>query len=156
MNEYFSRSGLTQVDRTTSRAPSAVPAVQPITAQQGADPQAGKSRPGKPYDGEAGAALSEDDLASAAEYARVQARVADILAELRSTTGASTVQGAEANIQSLLPAPIILVPLPPASREVVESAVMLGKRIAQQSSYAHAAQANLRRGTVDQVLSTGN
>lgn len=151
MNEYISRSGLTQVDRTTSRTPSAVPAVQPITAQQGVDSQAGKRQ-----DDESGAALSEDDLASAAEYARVQARVADILAELRSATGASTVQGAEANIQSLLPAPIILVPLPPASREVVESAVMLGKRIAQQSSYALAAQAHLKRGTVDQVLSTGN
>ena len=155
MNEYISRSGLTQVDRTTGRTPSAVPAVQPITAQQGVDTQAGKSPPGQPQDDEKGAALSEDDLASAAEYARVQARVADILAELRSANGASTVQGAEATIQSLLPAPIILVPLPPASREVVESAVMLGKRIAQQSSYAHAAQAHLKRGTVDQVLSAG-
>ena len=151
MNEYVARSELSQVDRVSPRAPSAVPAVQPIAAQQGVDPHAGK-----PHDGGTGAALSEDDLASAAEYAKVHARVADILAELRSASSTPTVEGAEADIQSLLPAPIILVPLPPASREVVESAVTLGKRIAEQASYAHAAQAHLRRGTVDQVLSTGN
>ncbi|MFC4592956.1 hypothetical protein [Sphingobium tyrosinilyticum] len=151
MNEYVSRSDLTQGDRAKARAPSAVPAVQPVTAQQGVDPHAGK-----PHEGEIGADLSEDDLASAAEYAKVHAKVADILADLRSAASAPTIEGAEAELQSLLPAPIILVPLPPASREAVESAVMLGKRIAEQASYAHAAQAHLKRGTVDQLLSTGN
>lgn len=149
MNEYLSRSELSQVDRVTARAPSAVPAVQPVSlAQPPADRQAGK-----PQSGEGTAPLSEDDLASAAEYAKVHARVADILAELKSAS-ASSVEGAEAEIQSMLPAPIILVPLPPASKEAVESAVTLGKRIAQQARYAHAAQAHLRRGTVDQILST--
>lgn len=148
MNEYVSRSDLTQVDRVSSPTPSAVPAVQPIAAQQGVDPHAGKPQSGDPHP-----TLSEDDLASAAEYAKVHARVADILAQLRSASVGPTVEGAEAEIQSLLPAPMILVPLPPASKEVVESAVTLGKRIAEQASYAHAAQAHLRRGTVDQLLS---
>lgn len=151
MNEYVSRSDLTQVDRVSSRTPSAVPAVQPVAAQQAMDAQTGKPQDGGPNTG-----LSEDDLASAAEYAKVHARVADILAELRSASVAPTVEGAEAEIQTLLPAPMILIPLPPASKEVVEAAVTLGKRIAEQASYAHAAQAHLRRGTVDQVLSTGN
>ena len=149
MNEYVSRSDLTQVDRVSSRTPSAVPAVQPIAAQQGTDTPAGK-----PQDGGTNMGLSEDDLASAAEYAKVHARVADILAELRSASATPTVEGAEAEIQTLLPAPMILVPLPPASKEAVESAVTLGKRIAEQASYAHAAQAHLKRGTVDQLLST--
>ena len=151
MNEYLSRSELSQVDRVNPRASSAVPAVQPVAAQQGVDPHAGR-----PDQGKAGPDLSEDDLASAAEYAKVHARVADILAKLRSASTAPAIEGAEAEIQSLLPAPIILVPLPPASREAVESAVTLGKRIVEQASYAHAAQAHLKRGTVDQVLSTGN
>ncbi|CAD7336978.1 hypothetical protein FIM10_06385 [Sphingomonadales bacterium 56] len=149
MNEYASRSDLTQVDRVSSRTPSAVPAVQPVAAQQGMDTPAGK-----PQDGGTNMGLSEDDLASAAEYAKVHARVADILAELRSASATPTVEGAEAEIQTLLPAPMILVPLPPASKEAVESAVTLGKRIAEQASYAHAAQAHLKRGTVDQLLST--
>ena len=148
MNEYVSRSDLTQVDRVSSRTPSAVPPVQAIAAQQGADRHAGKRQKGDPKP-----TLSEDDLASAAEYAKVHARVADILAQLRSASAGPTVEEAEAEIQSLLPAPMILVPLPPASKEVVESAVTLGKRIAEQASYAHAAQAHLRRGTVDQLLS---
>lgn len=149
MNEHLSRSELSQVDRVSTRAPSAVHAVQPVSSAQGVDSEARKSR-----GGEAAQLHSEDDLASAAEYAKVHARVADILAELRSSAGAVTVEGAEAEIASMLPAPIILVPLPPASKEAVESAVMLGKRIAEQASYAHAAQAHLRRGTVDQILST--
>lgn len=132
----------------SSRTPSAVPPVQAIAAQQGANRHAGKRQKGDPK-----STLSEDDLASAAEYAKVHARVADILAELRSASAAPTVEAAEADIQSLLPAPMILVPLPPASKEVIESAVTLGKRIAEQASYAHAAQAHLRRGTVDQLLS---
>lgn len=153
MNEYVSRSDLTQVDRVTPRPPSAVPAVQPVAAQQGID-----SHSGKLQDGGAAATLarSEDDLASAAEYAKVHARVADILAELRSASTDQAVEGAAADIQSLVPAPIILVPLPPASKEAVESAVTLGKRIAEQASYAHAAQAHVKRGTVDQLLSTGH
>ena len=151
MNEYVSRSDLTQVDRVTSRAPSGVPAVQPIAAQQGVDAHADR-----PHDSDNGGSLSEDDLASAAEYAKVHARVADILADLRSAASSPSVEGAEAEIQSLLPAPMILVPLPPASKEAVESAVTLGRRIAEQASYAHAAQAHLKRGTVDHLLSTGN
>ena len=148
MNEYLSRNDLTQVDRVTARPPAAVPAVQPISPQQPTDQHAGSSQ-----DGGAASSLAEDDLASAAEYAKVHARVADILAELRSSTGATDLSGAEAEIQSMIPAPLILVPLPPASKEAVESAVELGKRIAEQASYAHAAQAHLKRGTVDQILS---
>lgn len=131
------------------RAAGAVPVVQPVTPQQGAEQHGGASR-----EGAAGNAVAEEDLASAAEYAKVQARVADILAELRSSGSTTSVAGAEAKIQSMLPAPVILVPLPPASKEAVESAVGLGKRIAEQASYAQAAQAHLKRGTVDQILST--
>jgi len=147
MNEYVTRSGLSQVDRVKSRSTSAVPAVQPMALATGADPQSGRKSPGG-----RGAPLPEDDLASAAEYAKVHARVADILAELRSA-GESSLEDAAAEMQSMVPAPTILVPLPRGSKGAVESAVELGKRIAEQASYAHAAQAHLRRGTVDQLLS---
>jgi hypothetical protein len=149
MNDYVSRSDLTQVDRVAARAPSAVLPVQPVAARQGRGTQAGQ-----PQDGGPNPSLSEDDLASAAEYAKVRARVADILANLRSASATATVEAAEAEIQTLLPAPMILVPLPPASKEAIESAVKLGERIAEQASYALAAQSHLKRGTVDQLLST--
>lgn len=96
----------------------------------------------------------DDEMVSAAEYANVHARIADILADLKAETGGPSVEGAEAAIQSMFLAPIILVPLPPASKEAIESTVLLAKRIAAQTSGAHAAQAHVRRGTADQILST--
>ena len=116
--------------------------------------QDGHGRGGQHPSGQPAASSSEDDLASAAEYAKMHARVADILADLRAEGGEASVEAADAAIQTMLPAPIILVPLPPASKEAVESAVMLGKRIAEQAGYAHAAQAHLKRGAVDQILSS--
>ncbi|HEX7877265.1 MAG TPA: hypothetical protein VF489_11855 [Sphingobium sp.] len=152
MNEYFSRSERSQAGRATTGSRLAVPAVQPISTQQRGRQDAG-SHDGKPHDGESPPSFFEDDLAGAAEYARVYARVVDILAELRSAASAATVEDAEAEIQSMVPVPMILAPLPPTFREVMESAVTLGKRIAGQARYAHAAQAHLRRVAVDQLLS---
>lgn len=149
MNEYFSRSERSQAGRATTGSRLAVPAVQPISTQQRGRQNAG-SHDGKPHDGESSPSFFEDDLAGAAEYARVYARVVDILAELRS---AATVEEAEAEIQSMVPLPMILAPVPPTFREVMESAVTLGKRIAGQARYAYAAQAHLRRVAVDQLLS---
>jgi len=55
----------------------------------------------------------------------------------------------------MMPSPMVFVPLPPASKEAVEQAVTLAKKIAQQASYAHAAQAHIKRPMVDQLLSGG-
>lgn len=103
-----------------------------------------------------GASLNDDQLASAAEYASVHARIADILADLRSTNNAKTasVGGAAAEITAMLPAPIIIVPMAPASREQVERAAQLAKSMVERASYAHAAQAHIRPGTADQILAT--
>lgn len=98
--------------------------------------------------------MPDEEIASAADYAKVHARIADILADIRSEVRPQSVEGAQMEIQSMLPAPIILVPLPPASKETMESTVLLAKRIAEQASYAQAAQAHLKRGTVDQILAT--
>lgn len=155
MNEYMSRNELTRVDRVSPRSPSPVSAVQSIAANQRPAMQHGNGQGGQHPPGDAATSVSEDDLASAAEYAKMHARVADILADLKAYGGEVSVEAADAAIQTMLPTPIILVPLPPASKEAVESAVMLGKRIAEQASYAHAAQAHLKRGAVDQILSSG-
>ena len=90
---------------------------------------------------------------SAAEYARIHARIADIMAALRTDTGV-TVDVAATDIQSMLQTPVIIVPLPPASKEALESAAALAKRMADQAHYARMAQAHLRRGTVDHLIST--
>lgn len=98
-------------------------------------------------------AVIDDEVASAAEYAKVHARIADILADLRSGHTATSVDAAAESIQSLMPVPIILVPLPPASKEAVEHAALLAKRMADQAVYARAAHAPVSRGTVNQIAS---
>lgn len=153
MNEYLSRSEISPVDRAATRAPGAVTAVQPVaagTSATGRDTMSGTdAQPSAIVD----LAALDDEAAGAAEYAKVHARIADILADLRSQSTGMSIDGADAAVQSMMPAPFIFVPLPPATREAVERAADLAKRIASQASYAHAAQAHLKRGTVDQILS---
>ena len=151
MNDYFSRSEISPVERSATRAPSAVSAVQPISSSATVHQRGGSAARPMPDD-QAG---PEESIASSAEYAKVHARIADILAELRTQGSTTTVEGAADEIQSMLPAPQVLVPLPPASKEAVESSIRIAKRIAEQAAYAHAAQANFRHGAVEQIVSLG-
>ncbi|KKW93469.1 ribosome-recycling factor [Sphingobium chungbukense] len=152
MNDYFSRSDISPVERSATRAPSAVSAVQPVSSTSQTVRQGRGSSSQTAPDDQSG---SEDRIASSAEYAKVHARIADILAELRVQGTTATVQGAADEIQSMLPAPQVLVPLPPASKEAVESTIRIAKRIAEQAAIAHVAQANIRHGAVDQVVTIG-
>lgn len=150
MNDYVSRSDLTPVDRAGVRASSPVQAVQPVAASRSAQaPVRDTVQP----DPSTNTVIVDDDLASVAEYAEVHARIADILAGLQSS--ASTVNDAAGAIQQMIPRPMVLVPLPPASKEAVEHAAVLAKRIVERASYSHNAQANVARGTVDQVTAIG-
>lgn len=158
MNEYFSRSEISPVDRVTTRAPSAVLSVQSVEAngqradlasRPAAEPQSVTKAPAAVEN------QADEQLASAAEYVSVHARIASILADLRAGSyGANmSVDGAASAIQALMPAPIIIVPLPPASKEQVEHAALLAKRMVDQAARAQAAQSHLRVGTVDAALS---
>lgn len=153
MNESLGRNPITAVERTATRATPPVVPVPPANAGDGA----GSADLAKSHAALTTARVqsqpADDEFASAAEYAKVHARIADILADMRSATPPS-VDGAASAIESMLPQPIILVPLPPASREAVEHAAALAKRIAQQAGHAHAAQAHVRRGTADQIVTS--
>lgn len=150
MSDYFPRSELSPVERSATRGPSAVTATTSATARQGRQPSA-RPNPAK----EDSAGPLEGGIASSAEYAKVHARIADILAELRLQGGTITVEGAAEEIQSMIPAPSVLVPLPPASKDAVESSIRIARRIAEQASYAYAAQANMHPGTVELIISPG-
>ncbi|QUT05812.1 hypothetical protein KFK14_23235 [Sphingobium phenoxybenzoativorans] len=158
MNEYQSRSEIAPVDRVTRKV-AAVPSV-PAATPVNADTQAAVSQaPAAPTPADNAvnlAAGSEEQLASAAEYARVHASIADILAGLRAgqSSNTQTNDEAESAITALLPQPVIIVPLPPASKEMVERAVMLAKAMADQAQVTRSAQAHLKPGTVDQILAT--
>ncbi|BAV64646.1 hypothetical protein [Sphingobium cloacae] len=150
MNDYLSKTEISPVDR-----PKGVPAVSaaPSVAVRPDDGNAAASRGRAPVLPPADGMAVDEEVASAAEYARIHAEIADIMAHVRGNAQV-TVDEAASEIQSMLPTPIVIVPLPPASKEAVESTVSLARRMAEQSLYAHAAQAHMKRGTVDQILST--
>ena len=147
MNDYGSRSEVSPIDRAATRALSPVQAVPPASL----------GRSGREAPGARGAASQVDlasideDVASVAEYAKVHVEIADILADLRSATNPPSVEAAAGAIQALMPVPIILVPLPPASKEAVEHAADVARRIVARAAHAHAGQAHLQRATVEQV-----
>lgn len=149
MNDYVSRRELPPVDRVPSRPAAPVQAVQPVSANGPldiSDRNAGQNRE------QPDQVRLDDDLASIAEYVEVHARIADILAGLER--GGGSVDDAAAAIQQMIPRPIILVPLPPASKEAVEHAAVVARRVVERASYAHAAQAHVARGTVEQVAAS--
>lgn len=156
MSDYLARSELPPVDRTAVRATAPVQAVQPVSSSR-ATADATRDVPQDVEDTASGADSSTLDggAASAAEYAQVHARIANILADLHARGGID-VDGVTDAMQAMIPVPIVLVPLPPASREAVEYAAALAKRMVAQASYAYAAHAVMPRGVVDQVASTGN
>ena len=124
MNDYISRTELS-VDRGAARAPSAMSAIQPVSSSA-ATQQGGQSpRRAMPEDQPA----AEESIASSAEYAKVHARIADILGDLRSQGGNATVQGAADEIQSMLPAPQVLIPRITQWSNDLDLLVRIGERM---------------------------
>jgi hypothetical protein len=149
MDEFISRAELSPVDRTVVRGPAPAQAVKPVTASRASDAPDPRSRaPAAPPSDVA----ADPDLASVAEYVEVHARIADILADLGR--GAISVDDAAGAVQGMIPRPIVIVPLPPASREAVEHAAAVAKRIVERAAYAHGAQAHLSRHAVEQIAAS--
>lgn len=151
MNDYVSRAELTPVDRAVVRAPSSAAAVQPVAASRANDALTRDGRRGVAPPEQPDAA---QELASVAEYVEVHARIAEILADL--SAGRADVQGATDAVDAMIPRPIVIVPLPPASKEAVEHAAAVAKRIVERAAYAHAAQAHLARGAVEQIAASAS
>lgn len=146
MDDYISRAELSPVDRTVVRAAVPAQAVQPVSASRASD---AADREARAPVAEQDVATVDQDLASVAEYVEVHARISEILADLDS--GSISVQDAAGSVQALIPKPMVIVPLPPATKEAVEHAAAIAKRIVERASYSHAAQAHLSRGLVEQV-----
>lgn len=153
MNDFVSRSELPPVDRATMRSVAPTHAVPPVstgamTVMPDRDARAGRP-PAPSFD----MVKIDEDVASAAEYVKIHAEISSILADLRTNVGGFSATDAADAIQSMIPPPIILVPLPPASREAVEHAAVIAKRMVEHAAIANAAQ-NPRRGIVEQVVSS--
>lgn len=151
MSDFLSRSSeITPVDRSVTRATSPVAAIRAAGAK-GSDldnaPRRGFNRDNAPI-------TVDEDLAGAAEYAQMQARIADILAELRDRSDGANAAVADAAIRSLMPVPVVIIPPAPADKSELELAVGLAERITQQRAQAIAAHAVVRPGTVEGMLAS--
>lgn len=152
MNDYIQRSEISPVDRT---APRPVAPVTPIRSGFDTPPQPNIASSVTEDLGEGAdiAAGSEEQLASAAEYARTQAQLADIIASIRAAgTSLQALEGANDALNSLTPTPIVIVPFP-ASRDMLEQAARVARQLLANAAMARSAQSNVQPGTVDSILS---
>tara|TARA_R110000782_G_scaffold78276_5_gene155178 strand:- start:60161 stop:60610 length:450 start_codon:yes stop_codon:yes gene_type:complete len=145
MNEFVPRIETVPVERS-------VPAVRPVMAVESVQSGNGASQNGLGAD--TGEQARREHMASASDYARVQARIADILAHMDASAAEpeAALSNAETRLAMLRPDPTIVIPMPPASKEVIERAVDLARAMAQQAAITRSAQANVAQGTVDQLL----
>lgn len=146
MDDFRPRTAIAPIDRSAARPVVPAQAVKPVTASR---ETGGSDERARPAAQQASGARIEEELASVAEFIEVHARVADILADL--DTGGVSVDDAA---QALVPKPIVFVPLPPASREAVEHAEAVAKRIVERASYSHSAHAQVSRAAVEQIASS--
>ena len=149
MNDFLARNSNIQPSRTAEMASHAVKEAQ--ASGQTPSRQEGKAaRSVNP----AGDPDIDQQLSSAAEVAEAQAKIAALLSELDGLTEAASIDSVtlEAQIAALLPRPTIIVPMPPASRDVVERAVQIAESIRASAVLAVAAQANVENGMAEGVL----
>jgi hypothetical protein len=96
---------------------------------------------------------SGDDVARAhAEYAKVQSEIETVLADLGTQSPRrppAVLAQAENALLSLMPRPSVVLPLPPASQDMVAFVAQVTKSIAQQAAQTRAAQGGVSSATVD-------
>lgn len=148
MNEFVPRIDALAADHAAAMRPvPAVPVIQPPASAR-------NFTGGDDLGSNHGKQARREHMASAVDYARVQARVADILANLANSAQPSAAAQSDANmqLQSLLPQPVVIVPLPPVTLEAIERAVEVARAMADQAALTRVAQANVGAGLVDQIL----
>ncbi len=143
-----------RIDSVAADRAAPVRVVPAVTAAAASGEAAGSaSDAGVGADG--GEEARREHMASAADYARIQARIAQILANMSAGGGggsASAPATADAEIEAMLPRSTIVIPLPPATTESIERALKLAREMASQADLARAAQANVASGTVSQMM----
>ena len=133
MNEFLSRTGpVAPVVSATERHPS-VRQPSPVKAMRSGIETGTQSAPG----------LAERTTA-AADYAKLKANIADVLARIQPSNvrGVESTRTAERAIVALMPDPVVILPLPPADPMTVAFVAQIAQSMARQTAQTRAAQAN--------------
>jgi hypothetical protein len=145
MNDFLARNSNIQRSRTAEMASRAVAEAQAsghTPSRHGGKTPVSRDPAGDPD--------IDQQLSSAAEVAEAQAKIAALLSELDAAPIDSGTL--EARIEALLPRPTIIVPMPPASRDVVERAIEIAESIRAAAALSLAAQANVETGMAEGSL----
>ncbi|MBT2186475.1 hypothetical protein [Sphingobium nicotianae] len=133
MSEFLSRTGpVAPVASATERGPAVRPPV-PVKSMRSGIETGTHSAPG-----------IAERTSAAADYAKLKADIADVLAGIPSDRvgGSEAAQKAERSIVALMPDPIVVLPLPPADPMIVAFVAQVAQTIARQTAQTRAAQAH--------------
>lgn len=134
MSELLPRTGpVARIVSTAERGSSAVPApVPPRSAHDENESEASY------------APTVSRRSSAAADYARLQADIADVLARIdpAGSKGIETASVAERQILAMMPSPVIMLPLPPTDPALVAFVAQVAQSVAERAAQARAAQAH--------------
>ena len=87
--------------------------------------------------------LERERSSAAADYARIHADIADVLADLKppAASSASAANDADRAIVALMPSPVVMLPLPPTDTQMVAFVAQVAQSMARQAAQARAAHA---------------
>jgi hypothetical protein len=156
MNEFLPRTEpVAPAGSAPKRLATGIRAVASVAdAASSADATAGSARAPRATPGRDGAfaVVDDDRVRTVSAYAEVHARIVTVLADLQARSlpdRAASLAAAEGSLLSLMPQPAVVVPLPPANREMVEFVTQVTQSIARQAAQTRAAQSGVSPAMVD-------
>ncbi|HEX7857503.1 MAG TPA: hypothetical protein VF503_27800 [Sphingobium sp.] len=143
-----------------SSAVERVAVVRPVTPTAQATTRADASEASRaqlsvPDTAGAFAQSGEEPARTFADYARVNRDIASVVDNLDTWPAkgnAASVAQAESAILSLLPAPSVVLPLPPASADMVQFVAQVAQSIQRQAAQTRAALSGVAPVTVDAAI----
>lgn len=158
MNEFFPRNDpVAPAGSVTDRLSTVVRAIRPVPqtprteVRERFTPPPTAVRVAVP-DAPDGIVLAQEDTARAfATYSKIQTQIADVVAALAQPPrqGATAVAQADDRLVSMIPAPSVVLPLPPADADMVAFVGQVAQSIARQAAQFRAAHASISPAAVD-------
>ena len=93
--------------------------------------------------------------AATANYAKLQADIADVVARLDPPRAnrPELVHETEQALMALMPQPVAVLPLPPTDQDMIDFVAQVAQSVASQAALARAAQARVSPAIVDAAVS---
>ena len=88
-----------------------------------------------------------------ASYTRLQADIADVVARLDPPrpNGGELAAEADQALMALMPQPVVVLPLPPTDKDMIEFVAQVAQSVASQAAMARAAQGRVTPALADAV-----